>query len=103
MKPSTLALPGRASVAIGEPISVDLAGIVVHEVHHRSETFKLCFGGTRESTKEFVFSAEDVLIRGEVRAIMDANLAMHVESLDAIPHLVRRMELHDHHAVLLFW
>jgi hypothetical protein len=34
---------------------------------------------------------------------MDANLAMHAESLDAIPHLVRRMELHDHHAVLLFW
>jgi hypothetical protein len=106
MRSSTIASPGRASVAIWEPINVDLAGIVVHEVQNRGKVIELCLSGTRKSTKEFMVSAGEMLIRGEVwpaTATIDPSLTVHAELLDAIPHLVRRMELHDYYAVLLIW
>jgi hypothetical protein len=57
-------------------------------------------------TKELVISASQMLVCGEVwpaTGAIDPSLTLHVELLDAIPHLVGRMELHDYHAVLLIW
>jgi hypothetical protein len=91
MESSTTALPGRASIAIREALSIDLAGIIVHEVQHRGEAVQLYLSGACEPTKELVIPADDMLVRSEVRApiaIMDVSLTVHVEFLDAIPHLI---------------
>jgi hypothetical protein len=106
MNSSTIARPGRASIAIRESIDVDLAGIVVHEIQHRSEAVQLYLSGACKLTKELVISADYMLVGGEVGPLVattDASSTTHVELLNAIPHLVRRMELHDYYAVLLIW
>jgi hypothetical protein len=106
VKFSTIALPGRTPVAIRQARSINLAWTFVHGIQHRGEAIQLCLSGACEPTKEFVISTGQMLVCGGVwpaTGTIDASLTTHVELLNATSHLVRMMELHDYHAVLLIW